>query len=375
MNDTYFAPAARTERRKFYNQIGQISHSPIMSTLLTACTGLLVVLNKDRQIVALNHSFLEATGIDNPEEALGLRLGESLHCVHAHEQPNGCGTTPYCRTCGAAIAMMAAINDDVINEQPCALTAKKGDEIVNLCLLIRAQPIVVDNHRWILVYAQDITMQQFWMNLEQVFFHDVNNILTSLLGHAALMATDQPDNEDAQTIHRTAIRLCSEISLQKSLSLYKDTDYLVNNSGVTLQQIRQEVELIIKGHRATDKRRIVESGPAQNIKIHTDPLLVTRVLGNMLINALEATPKGDEIRLTTVVEPDWVVWEVWNPAWIDEDVQKRVFQRHFSTKSTNGRGLGTFSMKLFGEKYLGGQVSFCSTKPEGTTFTFRHPRR
>ena len=56
--ETCFAPAARTDRRKFENQLASISHNPVMDTLLQSVGGLLVVLNEDRQIVALNHAFL-----------------------------------------------------------------------------------------------------------------------------------------------------------------------------------------------------------------------------------------------------------------------------------------------------------------------------
>ncbi len=87
--DTYFAPAQRTERRKFTNQIETISHNPIMDALLKIAAGILVVLNEDRQIVALNHAFLKEIGVKDAEEVLGLRLGETLHCVHAFEKPNG----------------------------------------------------------------------------------------------------------------------------------------------------------------------------------------------------------------------------------------------------------------------------------------------
>lgn len=47
--ETYFAPAPRTERRKFVNQVESISHNPIMDTLLKTASGLLLVLNEDRQ--------------------------------------------------------------------------------------------------------------------------------------------------------------------------------------------------------------------------------------------------------------------------------------------------------------------------------------
>ena len=53
-------------------------------------------------------------------------------------------------------------------------------------------------------------------------------------------------------------------------------------------------------------------------------------------------------------------------------VQLQIFQRSFSTKG-NGRGLGTYSMKLFTEKYLQGRVSFESTEEEGTTFMAMMP--
>jgi sensor histidine kinase regulating citrate/malate metabolism len=50
------------------------------------------------------------------------------------------------------------------------------------------------------------------------------------------------------------------------------------------------------------------------------------------------------------------------------EVQARVFQRSFSTKSQHGRGLGTYSMKLLAENYLRGKVSFLSEVESGTVF-------
>jgi CheY-like chemotaxis protein len=56
-------------------------------------------------------------------------------------------------------------------------------------------------------------------------------------------------------------------------------------------------------------------------------------------------------------------------------VQERIFLRSFSTKSRQGRGLGTYSMKLLGEQYLGGKVSFISNEQSGTVFHFDVPLR
>lgn len=371
--DTYFAPAIRTERRKLKNQISDISHNPIMSNLLKVTNGLLVILNEDRQIVALNHAFMDSLGIKDPQKALGLRLGESLHCVHSAEQPNGCGTTPYCGTCGAAIAMMTAIDKNIADEQICALTAGQDGVTKDACLLIKAQPLSLDENRWILVYAQDITQQQYWVNLERIFFHDMKNVLSSIMGNSELLAMEFPQLKKVQQIKKAAIRLDSEISLQSSLSQRKESHYLARKEETSISSIRQEVDLIVSGHRSAKNKDFVEVWPSEDKCIFTDSMLVSRILGNMVINALEATIDGGAIKLTTKLETALVTWEVWNKCYIPDDIQKRIFQRHFSTKSDMGRGLGTYSMKLFGETYLGGEVTFVSTEAEGTIFRFCLP--
>jgi sensor histidine kinase regulating citrate/malate metabolism len=67
------------------------------------------------------------------------------------------------------------------------------------------------------------------------------------------------------------------------------------------------------------------------------------------------------------------VIEVHNNGVIDEEVQLQLFKRSFSTKSSAGRGIGTYSMKLFGERYLNGRISFRSSREEGTLFSFSLP--
>lgn len=371
--ETFFAPAQRTERRKFENQVRDLSRDAAMSILLKVATGLLVVLNEDRQIVALNHAFLDALGITNPEEALGLRLGETLGCIHAHELPNGCGTTPFCATCGAAIAMMTAINDDRESESTCALTSGRNGVYEDICLLIRAQPVAIDDHRWILVFAHDVTQEQYWNSMEKVFLHDVSNILATLTGRVELLHADLPNSCEVKQILETAWRLNDEINLQKSLSHTKGTAYSPRRVAVAMNDIRREVELLVSSHGSAKGKKIAMVWPIDEITLYSDRLLLSRILDNLLINAMEATEEGGSIGLHVRSENSHVVWEVWNRRAIDRNIQKRIFQRHFSTKAKVGRGLGTYSAKLFGEKYLGGELTFSSDEKTGTTFMLRLP--
>ncbi|MBE2197330.1 MAG: hypothetical protein IAE79_01890 [Anaerolinea sp.] len=63
---------------------------------------------------------------------------------------------------------------------------------------------------------------------------------------------------------------------------------------------------------------------------------------------------------------------VHNPAVMSPTVQLQIFKRSFSTKA-HDRGLGTYSIKLLSERYLGGAISFTSSAGEGTVFTAVYP--
>ena len=346
-----------------------------MNALLETSGGILVVLNQDRQIVALNHAFLEKLGIPDIEDVLGLRLGESLSCIHAFKQPAGCGTTEHCETCGAAIAMMSAINDSHEKEQICALVSDRNGIVSDLCLQVRAKPIEEEGNRWVLFYAQDITQEQFWLNMDRVFFHDINNTLTALYGNSQLLEMRDPTDSEVSAIREAIERLVNEIAVQKDLSHHRDATYKPVHSAVALSQIKKELDAVINGHKSSAGKRINASWPDQDLILQTDPLLLLRILGNMVINALEATLPDETIRITVSGKPETpVTFEVWNAGLIPPPIQKRIFQRYFSSKEGKGRGLGTYSMKLFGESYLKGKISFTSFDPQGTTFTYIHPQ-
>jgi sensor histidine kinase regulating citrate/malate metabolism len=94
----------------------------------------------------------------------------------------------------------------------------------------------------------------------------------------------------------------------------------------------------------------------------------------MVKNAFEASSDGDTVTIGSSNNEGHVDLWVHNSAVMPPAIQAQVFQRSFSTKG-NGRGLGTYSMKLLGERYLKAKVSFTSSESKGTVFTIRCPSR
>jgi K+-sensing histidine kinase KdpD len=99
-----------------------------------------------------------------------------------------------------------------------------------------------------------------------------------------------------------------------------------------------------------------------------DSWLLQRVLGGMVMNALEASAEGDEVRLTAEVSGSLLTFSVWNRQVIPVEVTKRIFEQNFTTHAELGRGMGTYFMKVIGEQSLGGKVDFSTSATGGTVF-------
>lgn len=348
--------------------------NPVVSGLLNTVSGLLAVLNEHRQILALNDAFLHLLGIDDPQRALGLRPGEALGCIYHEAGESGCGTSAHCVTCGAAIAMVACLHQKGTVEKDCALTVEQHQVKRDLFLRIRACPITVEGRRLILLFMQDISRQQQWEALGRVFFHDLSNIIYGLVGNAEMLL-DKADDDDAivRKIHRLSLRLAREVQMQKHITQMADADYRPMIQPVAVESVFGEVEAAFSNHPAANHRTLVFDAQNRQQTFKSDFFLVVRVLTNMITNALEASDKGRSVKVWATSDGERIVFHVWNHQVIPENVVGRIFQRNISTKAASGRGLGTYSMKFFGENFLKGTIDFTTSESAGTTFRFSLP--
>lgn len=371
---THFAPAERASQEQVLWEADRVTNSPIMDGILRLSSGLIAVLNAERQILATNISLLHALGCAGAAEVLGLRMGEALQCVHAGETEGGCGTTEFCPTCGAAIAIVSALDTNSPVERTCALLTRRAGAETYLFFRVRAVPVAVGDTKLLLIFLHDITKQQQWAAIERLFFHDISNIITGLEGSCATLAASAPEDLSAiaKEVLRMSNRLAREISIQRALFAAGASTYEPVLQTVTIARMAEDVRTMFARHRAAHGKTLTVAHTPSGRMLDTDPTLVLRVLGNMILNALEATVPGGTVRLSIEESPERVTFSVWNDATIPAAIRNRIFQRNFSTKDDMGRGLGTYSMKLFGEQILGGRVWFTSDA-SGTVFRFSLP--
>lgn len=366
--ESYFASPERASDEDLKKEILHISQNPIIDSLLNTVEGLVAVLNVHRQIIAVNETYLNAIGVKDSKTLLGLRPGESVKCIHANDMPGGCGTSEFCASCGAVIAIVSSLETDKPTEKKCVLTITKDKKTEELFLKVRACPIYIENKRFLLLFLNDISKEQSAATIERIFFHDINNLVYAIQGRAELLALDKKENQFSQDIYNISKRLAKEIDIQRSLYKKGLHTYTPDYSKISVSALMDEIKQIFNNHPLAKQKKLVMVKPETDVILNTDYSLLVRILINMLTNAFEASENGSLIRFEGRENEKNMVFSVFNPAFIPYPVAKRIFQRNFSTKSAIGRGLGTYSMKFFGEDILGGKVGFKTSEEDGTQF-------
>ncbi len=361
--------ARRARPEDVARQVALVGKSPVVQALLDAVDAVLLVLNAQRQLVAWNEPRRDGA------RPVGLRPGELLGCANARSA-GGCGTTARCETCGALGAILGCERTERPVSAECVISTPARGAVE---LDVRAAPIRLDGEPFTVVTLRDISADKRREALEQIFFHDLLNTASGIRGWAWHLRRPGVNVRKAgERLDVLSRQLEREIRDHRALVLAEEGALVPSPTSFRAEEILEEVAALFSHHAAGRDRIVETSVPDPELALETDRALLARVLVNMARNALEATPPGGTVRLRCEEERDGATgairFSVQNAGAMAPDVQERIFQRSFSTKG-RGRGLGTYGMKLIGERYLGGTVSFTSAPDAGTTFAIRVPAR
>jgi PAS domain S-box-containing protein len=210
--------------------------------------------------------------------------------------------------------------------------------------------------------------------------HDFNNLLQSILGYAQLLAHNP---ETTEAIRRgleiiehavsggaETVRRIQEFSRLRPDAAFVPLDLnQVIREAVALTRPRWEEQEAQRGVRLELTLELPPLPP-----ILGRPAELAEVTTNLMLNALDAMPRGGSLRIATrAEETEWVVVEVADTGiGIPEDVRRRIFDPFFTTKGEAGTGLGlAVSYSII--KRHGGEIRVDSQVGRGTCFTLRLP--
>lgn len=120
--------------------------------------------------------------------------------------------------------------------------------------------------------------------------------------------------------------------------------------------------------------RITFTEPQNPITLYFDEGFLNRTLTNLIKNAIQAIPEGEEVLIDIGVEQQQngvIIWVKDNGTGIDVEKADKIFTPYFSTK-TFGMGLGLPIVKSMIES-SGGKIWFKNNNTAGTTFFVEIP--
>ena len=377
------APLERALEAELWGQVAHFSGFEALDAVLTAMPVPVMVLNRFRQIVYANQAMADLIGAEDRTALIGSRTGEALRCTHALESAGGCGTTAFCRYCGAARAISQS-EARVASVEECRILSDLLESPTALDLRVTARPFSAAGDMFTVFTITDISDEKRRHALERIFFHDILNTVQKMRIAADLLEEESGAEADMlrRVIQKAVQRLTDEIQAQRDLTDMENDELTVKPAEVDARRLLQDlIESYLDHGLAGDHKLRLDAGN-DDVFFIADQTKLRRVIDNMVKNALEAEKPGATVTVgyyltngtsdTEVSTERMVEFRVHNPSVMTEAVRRQIFQRSFSTKG-KGRGLGTYSMKMLAERYLEGQIIFTSEPDEGTTFRARFP--
>jgi signal transduction histidine kinase len=214
--------------------------------------------------------------------------------------------------------------------------------------------------------------------------HEIRTPLNGILGFAELLReeiNDQSQRSMADIIYTSGYRLLHTLNAILDLSVIESQFSKTNIRTVNINQLAKEVTVLFKPTSEKKGIPISFSADPGPISVSADDELVSKVLNNLINNAIKFTIQGSILVSTTIEENDHGQFGCVHVAdtgiGIKPEYQSIIFDefRQVSegqTRSYDGSGLGLHISKRFAEM-MGGTLSVKSKFEEGSTFTLRLP--
>lgn len=189
--------------------------------------------------------------------------------------------------------------------------------------------------------------------------HEFKTPLTIISGYSQLMMDEvkgKENKENLEMIISESERLSGLVYEFLELSKLESGNVKLNNVRVDINELIKK-ELKKLSVRIQDKNISVKESYAKDAVITIDEKQATRVIENILTNAIKFCKNEMEIKIRTYIKDDYLVYEVYNSGSnIDEKEIENIFNSYYKDKSgrnKDGTGLGLTIVRAIVDLYNG----------------------
>lgn len=340
----------------------------------------------------------EQEKIGPPPEGSGLlglvfREGKTLRLDNLTAHPGAAGVPPHHPVMKNLLAVPIRHQERILGalylaEKEGRFTADDEELVTTLCA---DAAVAIENAR--LVEELKVALEEIKAAQEQVVrsatlsavgelaagaAHHLNNILAVIVGRAQILLRTVKDpavERSLKIVERAALDGADVVRRVQQFSRPRAGGELVP---VDLNQIARDALEFTRPRwqdEAQSQERLIEvvfdAEPVPQVL--GQPSELREVIINLILNAVDAIPKGGRILLTTRREGPRVSLSVAdNGIGMSQEVKGRAFEPFFTTKGVKSTGLGLSVAHGIVQRH-GGEIALESEEGKGTTVTVRLP--
>ncbi len=340
--------------------------------LLAGCPDPLVVAGQDGTIQYANPSAVQMTGRD-PSALIGQAVGDLLP---EHMRKWLAEIKEEVEQLGKVRCKSGQIQrqDGTILPVEVSVSKVKTGQADKYLIIARATPDRID-------LTEEALQAERLRALGEIasgVAHDFRNTLGAILGRAQLllMKTSDPQMQEA-------LKIIEKAALDGGETVKRIMRYSTGNGQeFAALDINELIEEVIASTRYRWRDELERDGKRINVetdltalpKCEGNPTELRQFFTNLVTNACDAMPDGGRLVISTRSTPTTITVTFEDTGdGMSPEVQSRIFDSFFTTKSGDSLGLGLAMGKQSVQRH-GGRITVDSNVGEGSTFTVTLPR-
>ncbi|HJX85685.1 MAG TPA: HAMP domain-containing sensor histidine kinase, partial [Candidatus Angelobacter sp.] len=253
--------------------------------------------------------------------------------------------------------------------------ARSDDEIGKLAAAFNQMTHELITQRERLVQSERVAA---WRELARRLAHELKNPLFPLqITVENLLRARQSSPQQFEEVFResTSTLLAEIANLKTIIGRFSDFSKMPapHLQSVDLNELVQSVAQLFQAQLTNGPSPIHAQLQLETIPpVSADPVLLRRVIENLVLNAIDAMPQGGTLTMRTSTLDKRAIFELSDTgAGLTPEECERLFTPYYTTKQ-HGTGLGlAIAQSVISDHH--GTISVSSTKDEGTTFHIELP--
>ena len=216
--------------------------------------------------------------------------------------------------------------------------------------------------------------QSAWKNMAKQIAHEIKNPLTpmrlSVQHFERVIIKENPDLK-GRVLDFSKMLIQQIDTMNTVVSAFSNFSSL-GEENKEVFFLEEEIDRLVKLYKEDG---LTFRKPDYRCLVKIDKSHLTRILNNIIKNAIESIPKDREKKININVNIKELFWEIElkdNGIGIPENLQSKIFEPKFTTKNS-GMGLGLAMVKNIIDDFSG-KITFISKLEKGTTFYIKIPK-